>query len=135
EPVWRSQGVLWKVLVPMVISPVLGFAAGFIIMGLLFALIAGMHAAGGLLTRLARPRWVNSFFGKAQIVSAAYMGFAHGLNDAQKTMGIIALALVSAAAAGQLEGLPGWLSFLQPWEAALTEGDIDVWIKVTCALV
>src|SRR5690606_5047969 len=52
EPVWRSQGVLWKVLVPMVISPVLGFAAGFIIMGLLFALIAGMHAAGGLLTRL-----------------------------------------------------------------------------------
>src|SRR5690606_12891435 len=67
-------------------------------------------------------------------LSAGYMGFAHGLNDAQKTMGIIALALISAAGAGQLDGLPAWASFLQPSEAAMTEGDIDVWIKVTCAL-
>jgi PiT family inorganic phosphate transporter len=62
------------------------------------------------------------------------MGFAHGLNDAQKTMGIIALAILSAHQAGTLEGLPGWLSFLRPSEAALAHGDIDTWIKVTCAL-
>ncbi len=135
EPVWASQGVLWKVLVPMVVSPVLGFTAGLLVMGVLFALIAGMHRAGGLLARLSRPRWVNSFFGKAQLVSAGYMGFAHGLNDAQKTMGIIALALISAASSGQLDGLPEWASFLQPSEAAMAEGDIDLWIKVTCALV
>ena len=135
EPVWASQGVLWKVLVPMVVSPILGFTAGFLIMGVLFGAIAGMHALGGMLMRLARPRWVNSFFGKAQLVSAGYMGFAHGLNDAQKTMGIIALALISAATAGQLDDLPAWASFLQPSEGALTEGDIDTWIKVTCALV
>ena len=134
EPVWASQGVLWKVLVPMVLSPILGFSAGLILMGVLFAIIAGLHRAGGVLARLARPRWVNSFFGKAQLVSAGYMGFAHGLNDAQKTMGIIALALISAATAGEMEGLPDWLSFLYPSEGALEDGDIDTWIKVTCAL-
>ena len=134
EPVWASQGVLWKVLVPMVLSPILGFSAGLILMGVLFAIIAGLHRAGGVLARLARPRWVNSFFGKAQLVSAGYMGFAHGLNDAQKTMGIIALALISAATAGEMDGLPDWLSFLYPSEGALEDGDIDTWIKVTCAL-
>src|SRR5690606_4738877 len=72
---------------------------------------------------------------KAQIVSAAGMGFAHGMNDAQKTMGIIALALVSAQSAGTLDALPGWLAFLHPSESARAEGDIDLWIKFTCALV
>jgi len=120
--------------VPMVLSPILGFSAGLILMGVLFAIIAGLHRAGGVLARLARPRWVNSFFGKAQLVSAGYMGFAHGLNDAQKTMGIIALALISAATAGEMDGLPDWLSFLYPSEGALEDGDIDTWIKVTCAL-
>jgi PiT family inorganic phosphate transporter len=94
-----------------------------------------MASSGGLLARLARPRWVNGFFGKAQIVSAAGMGFAHGMNDAQKTMGIIALTLVSAQSTGVLDNLPGWLAFLHPSEGALLEGDIDMWIKVCCALV
>src|SRR5690606_8784341 len=135
EPLYRSAGVLWKVIVPMVSSPVLGFAAGFLMMGVLFFIISMMARSGGLLARIARPRWVNSFFGKAQILSAAGMGFAHGMNDAQKTMGIIALALVSAQAAGTLDALPGWLAFLHPSDAALANGDIDTWIKVTCALV
>ena len=94
-----------------------------------------MARAGGWLRRLARPRWVNSFFGKAQIVSAAGMGFAHGMNDAQKTMGIVALTLVSAEAAGTLDNLPWALGFLHPSEEALTEGGIDLWIKITCAVV
>ena len=135
DPWYKSAGVLWKVIVPMVSSPVLGFIAGFVVMGVLFAVISGMAASGGVLARIARPRWVNGFFGKFQIVSAAGMGFAHGLNDAQKTMGIIALALVSAQVAGTLDALPPWLAFLHPSPGALAEGDIDTWIKVTCALV
>ena len=135
EPLYKSAGVLWKVIVPMVSSPVLGFTAGFLVMGVLFFIISMMARSGGVLARAARPRWVNSFFGKFQILSAAGMGFAHGMNDAQKTMGIIALALVGAQAAGSLDDLPGWLAFLHPSDAALAEGDIDTWIKITCALV
>ena len=135
EPVWKSGGVLWKVIVPMITSPVLGFIAGFVVMGLLFFLISMMVRAGGALARMARPRWVNAFFGKSQMVSAGAMGFAHGMNDAQKTMGIIALLLVSAEANGVLGVLPGWLAFVHPSPGAIAEGDIDLWIKITCALV
>ena len=135
DPWYKSAGVLWKVIVPMVSSPILGFTAGFLLMGVLFAVISAMARSGGWLGRLARPRWVNAFFGKAQLASAGYMGFAHGMNDAQKTMGIIALLLVSAQSNGVLDNLPGWLAFLHPSPGALTDGDIDLWIKLTCALV
>jgi len=134
-PIWRSAGVLWKVIVPMVTSPVFGFVAGFLVLGLLFFLISMLARSGGLLARLARPRWINGFFGKAQILSAAGMGFAHGMNDAQKTMGIIALTLVSAQSVGTLDNLPDWLAFLHPSPEALGHGDIDTWIKIACALV
>src|SRR5690606_21622376 len=135
DPWYKSAGVLWKVIVPMVSSPIMGFTAGFLLMGVLFAIISAMARSGGWLGRLARPRWVNAFFGKAQLASAGYMGFAHGMNDAQKTMGIIALLLVSAQANGVLDDLPGWLALLHPSPAALSDGDIDIWIKITCALV
>ncbi len=135
DPWYESAGVLWKVIVPMISSPVLGFTAGFLLMGVLFAIISAMARSGGAVARAARPRWVNSAFRKAQLVSAGYMGFAHGLNDAQKTMGIIALLLVSAHANGALDNLPGWLAFLYPSPGALAEGDIDLWIKITCAIV
>ena len=134
DPWYKGAGVLWKVVVPMFTSPLLGFTTGFLLMGLLFALFWAMSRAGGMLRRLARPRWVNAFFGKAQLGSAAYMGLAHGLNDAQKTMGIIALALVSAQQAGTLDTLPAWLIWLRPSEAAMAHGEIDTWIKITCAL-
>ncbi len=135
EPIWKSAGVLWKVIVPMVTSPLLGFLAGIMVMGLLFAIISGMASSGGVLRRMARPRWVNGFFGKAQVLSAAGMGFAHGSNDAQKTMGIIALTLVAAQADGTLDNLPSWLAFLHPSQEAITSNDIDTWIKLTCAVV
>ena len=135
EPVWKSAGVLWKVVVPMVTSPLLGFLTGIVVMGTLFAIISGMASSGGVLRRMARPRWVNGFFGKAQILSAAGMGFAHGSNDAQKTMGIIALTLVAAQADGTLANLPSWLAFLHPSQAAIEDNDIDTWIKLTCAVV
>ena len=128
----KNKGLLWKVFIPMVSSPVAGFLLGIGIMVLLWALIAGLAKLGGPLGRLARPRWVNAFFGKAQLVSAAYMGFAHGTNDAQKTMGIIALAIFGAQASGTLDNLPSWLAFLHPDGG---EKDIDRWIIIACALV
>jgi len=134
DPWWKGGGLLWKVMIPMVTSPVAGFLLGFSIMGLLFFVIASMHRSGGWLASIARPRWVNAVFGKAQIVSAAAMGFAHGSNDAQKIMGIIALALVSGASTGALDSVPAWLAFLQPSPAALSEGAIDPWIVVVCAI-
>jgi PiT family inorganic phosphate transporter len=63
------------------------------------------------------------------------MGIMHGTNDAQKTMGIIALTLLAATKAGQLTDLPGWLSFLRmPEPAAGKDMEIATWIKVVCAL-
>jgi phosphate/sulfate permease len=96
------EGVLHKVVVPMLASPVIGLVAGFLLMTLLYALL-----------RNARPMWVNRVFGRAQIFSASYMGFAHGLADAQKTMGIITLALVAATTAGSFESLPKSMRFLK----------------------
>ncbi len=129
----KNKGLLWKVVLPMISSPIAGFTLGLLLMGGLMALISAMNGAGGWIARISRPRWVNALFGKAQIVSAAYMGYAHGTNDAQKTMGIIALALFGAQAAGTLDNLPGWLAFLHPNSG--DEGGIDLWIVVTCALV
>lgn len=127
----KSQGIFWKVIVPMVSSPLAGFTLGLLMMGALMAIVSAMNGAGGWIARISRPKWINAVFGKAQIFSAAYMGFAHGTNDAQKTMGIIALALIGAEAAGTLDVLPSWLAFLHPGDG---EG-IDTWIVVTCAIV
>jgi PiT family inorganic phosphate transporter len=131
--VWtENKGLLWKVLIPMVTSPLAGFTLGVVIMGGLMAVISGLSAAGGRAARLVRPKCINTVFGKAQLVSAGYMGFAHGSNDAQKTMGIIALSIFAANGAGTLEQLPAWAEFLRPGGG---EKDIDAWIIVTCALV
>jgi PiT family inorganic phosphate transporter len=131
--VWtENKGLLWKVAIPMISSPVAGFALGIVIMGSLMAIINGMNSAGGVMERMARPKWVNAVFGKAQLLSAGYMGFAHGSNDAQKTMGIIALAIFTANSAGTLDQLPHWAEFLRPDGG---EKDIDTWIACTCALV
>ena len=132
---WEGKGLLPKVVLPMISSPLLGFIIGYLLMGALFAIISFMGSRGGLMQRLARPRAVNGFFGKAQIVSASAMGLSHGTNDAQKTMGIIALALATATAAGSLDGLPEWLNFLRIGEDADKQFEIATWIKVTCAIV
>jgi PiT family inorganic phosphate transporter len=122
---FKGAGLLWKVVVPMFLSPVLGFVLGFLIM-------AGLYYA----LRNRRPARVNAFFNVAQMFSAAAMGVMHGTNDAQKTMGIIALVLLAGTKAGQLDHLPHWLSFLQMHEPAPGKPVIIVtWIKVACALV
>jgi PiT family inorganic phosphate transporter len=121
---WQGKGILRKIIVPMLTSPLVGFVGGFVLMTLLYFLL-----------RNWRPVTVNRVFGKLQLCSAAYMGFAHGTNDAQKTMGIIALALVAGTSAGHFDSLPGWLSFLKT--AAPVTGQtlvIAIWIKILCAL-
>ena len=114
------SGGLWpKVVLPLLVSPVLGFIGGALIMGLLT-----------LIFRRARPSLVTSLFGKAQIGSAAWMGYSHGSNDAQKTMGIITLALVTGTHSGIFKGLPAWANFLQIEEFK----SVPYWVVLACAL-
>jgi PiT family inorganic phosphate transporter len=92
--------VLWeKVLVPMVISPLAGFGLSFAFMLLLLWVF-----------RRFRPAPLNRGFKFAQIGSAAAMSYGHGLQDAQKTMGVITLALVTS---GHLDSfdVPLWVIF------------------------
>src|SRR6478736_3422832 len=111
---------LWpKVVLPMFSSPVIGFFGGAFLM---FLLLIFIH-------RLT-PRVVNGVFGKLQLASAALMGYSHGSNDAQKTMGIIALALFTGTKSGAFKDLPPWASFLRIAEFK----DIPTWVIVTCAL-
>jgi PiT family inorganic phosphate transporter len=131
---WQGKGLLPKVIVPMVMSPIAGFIIGFAIMGALFALLSTLGDRGPM-KHAIRPRTVNAVFAKMQILSSSAMGISHGLNDAQKTMGIIALALAGATATGSLDGIPAWLSFLRIPELADHAFTIPVWIKATCALV
>jgi PiT family inorganic phosphate transporter len=131
---WEGKGLLPKVIVPMVASPIAGFVLGFTIMGLLFALLSALGDRARFRHSI-RPRTVNAVFAKIQILSSSAMGISHGLNDAQKTMGIIALALAGATAAGSLDGVPDWLGFLRVGETTAHDFTIPVWIKATCALV
>jgi inorganic phosphate transporter, PiT family len=110
---------LWpKVVAPMVTSPVIGFFVAALVMMLLFMVL-----------RKATPRFVNSVFGRAQILSASVMGLSHGSNDAQKTMGIMTLAIVTATHGGVFDHLPPWAAFLHH-----PSSDIPWWVIVACAL-
>ena len=111
---------LWpKVVLPMFSSPLLGFVGGAALMWLLMIVL-----------RKTTPRMVNLIFGKAQLLSAAFMAYGHGKNDAQKTMGIITLALFTGTAAGVFQDLPEWATFLRVSEFK----DIPFWVVVTCAV-
>ena len=90
-------GVVDKVLIPLVLSPVLGLTLGFLLMVLLLNAF-----------RRARPRQLNDRFRRLQVVSAAFMAFSHGSNDAQKTMGIMTLALFTAGVIPTVE-VPLWV--------------------------
>lgn len=92
-----------KILEAMVLSPLLGFGMGFLIMALVSWSFFRVHR--GVATKL---------FSRLQLVSASFMAFSHGANDAQKVMGVITLALV---ASGQL-----------------TSSEVPTWVIVSCAL-
>jgi inorganic phosphate transporter, PiT family len=98
-------------LIGLVTSPLGGFLLGFLLMVLIYRFFARLRRA-----------MVTKVFGRAQILSAAFMAFSHGTNDAQKTMGIIALtiALNEAGTAGNVGELT-----IAPWiifSAALVMG-------------
>ncbi|MDD5521645.1 MAG: inorganic phosphate transporter [Kiritimatiellae bacterium] len=114
----KIEGLWHKVIVPMFTSPILGILLGFLIMGLLLFCLQKFT-----------PRLINAVFGKLQLVSASWMGFSHGTNDAQKTMGIIALILFTATKDGTFTYLPSWLQFLHT-----PEFKIAFWVKLSCAL-
>ena len=82
---WNTGGIMGKVLLPLVGSPVAGFGLALLLMVLIFNVF-----------RWAHPRSMNESFRRLQILSAAFMAFSHGSNDAQKTMGVMTLALVTA---------------------------------------
>ena len=97
-----DAGVWPKVVIPMITSPLGGFIFGGLLM---FLLLVTLHRF--------TPQFVHSLFGKLQIFSAAWMAHSHGTNDAQKTMGIITLALFTGTTAGSFDHLPDWLNFLK----------------------
>ena len=115
----KPSGLWPKIVMPMFASPLIGFVVAALFMLLLYFLL-----------KRATPHFVNKYFGKLQIVSASWMGFSHGSNDAQKTMGIIALALFTGTQSGAFNDLPEWLHFLRT-----PEFEVHRWVMITCALV
>ncbi|MDD3012964.1 MAG: inorganic phosphate transporter [Candidatus Gastranaerophilales bacterium] len=100
----KISGVLEKVIIPMITSPILGLVIGFMFMLLLVWLF-----------HKSLPDKVNKYFKKLQLVSAGIMAFSHGSNDAQKTMGIITLALFTSG--------------------FLKDVNVPIWVIFICALV
>lgn len=94
---WQIEGIVGKVVVPLVSSPIIGFLLGLTLMVVIFNLF-----------RRANPHFMNDTFRRLQVLSAAYMAFSHGSNDAQKTMGIMTLALVTAGVIPEFR-VPLWV--------------------------
>ncbi|WP_158370615.1 inorganic phosphate transporter [Cellulosimicrobium cellulans] len=93
-----GSAIVDKVVLPMVFSPLIGFFLAFLVMvGLLW------------LIRNASPSRTTRRFRLAQTVSAAAMALGHGLQDAQKTMGVIFMALLTVGWANPDEGIPLWV--------------------------
>ena len=94
------QIILDKILIPMIASPLFGFAAAALVMiGIMW------------LFRRGNPHKLNRGFRLAQTVSAAAMALGHGLQDAQKTMGVIFLALLTGGYVSAGDDLPPWVIF------------------------
>ena len=92
------EGVLWKVVIPLFTSPVIGLLLGYVFMKLVFEIFANW-----------KPSKANGLFHKAQIASSMFMAYSHGNNDAQKTMGIITLALIGSGELAAGSGVPLWV--------------------------
>lgn len=101
----KWDGVINKVVIPLFSSPVIGFFVGFFFMTVLFNVLKNYQ-----------PTKINKTFSKLQIVSAALVAYSHGNNDAQKTMGIITLALITGGMIAPDSGIP-------------------LWVKISCAIM
>lgn len=105
----NTHGLIEKVFVPMVVSPVMGLIVGFIVMTALYWMLVK-----------AKPGFVSRWFSKLQLVSAGFMALSHGSNDAQKTMGVITMALLSYDASRGI--------------AAPAEFHVPIWVVIACAM-
>ncbi len=104
-----TKGVLWhglweKVIIPAAASPVIGFAGAFVLVVLIYRLFFQ-----------ASPGMAHRGFRYGQLVSGTWVAFSHGANDAQKTMGVIALALYTHGSISSFY-IPTWVKIV----AALT---------------
>jgi PiT family inorganic phosphate transporter len=98
-----NTGTLYKVLLALAFSPILGFVSAFVLMWGLYWLV-----------RRWTPYQVSTLFGKVQILSAAFLSYSHGKNDAQNAMGIMALA----------------------WAVYYSQDlSVDMWMQVSSALM
>ena len=94
----KMDGIINRVIFPLVTSPVAGIVLGFGLMVLILNVFRRGH-----------PRRLNDRFRRLQVVSAAFMAFSHGSNDAQKTMGIITLALIGGGILPKDSPIPIWV--------------------------
>ncbi len=117
KPWYAWGGLLYKVIIPMFSSPCIGFVAGFLSMSLLYLVLSPFT-----------PSAISSVFRRGQILSTAFLGFSQGSNDAQKTMGVITLALFTSTQAGDLTRAPACLGFMQT-----PEFHVPLWVKLLCA--
>jgi PiT family inorganic phosphate transporter len=99
------SGVVDKVIIPMFLSPVVGLIVGYLVMCAIMWLF-----------RRANPHKAKRGFRIAQTVSAAGMALGHGLQDAQKTMGVVVMALVIG-------------------DVQKSDDPIPVWVKIVCAVM
>jgi len=124
-----GYGLTW-ILHTITHWPLLGqtwfrIAAGAAVALLLYRRQMRLYMSGGLTTT-----HINTEFRWYQLGSASWMSYAHGSNDAQKTMGVIALLLFTATTQGEaFKNLPAWLEFLRT-----PQFEIATWVKVTCAI-
>jgi len=88
-----------KISLAMILSPIFGFLGGLILI-----------VAVSWIFKNFSPRTVNRYFKRLQVLSAAWMSFSHGMNDAQNAMGIITMALVSYGALSTFK-VPLWVMF------------------------
>jgi inorganic phosphate transporter, PiT family len=92
------DGLVGKVLVPAVVAPIVAFVVGAL------AIVCAYRIIGR-----TRPGFVNRGFRLGQVVSGGMLALAHGTNDAQKTMGVITLALVANGSLSADAGVPTWV--------------------------
>jgi PiT family inorganic phosphate transporter len=93
-----ADGVLGKVLIPAVIAPVVAFVVGVVAINIVYGIIGR-----------ERPGLVNRGFRLGQVVSGGLLALAHGTNDAQKTMGVITLALIANGNLSSDSDVPTWV--------------------------
>jgi inorganic phosphate transporter, PiT family len=101
-----SSGVLWggivkKIILPMVLSPVVGFVLGYLVMLALLWIFRRGH-----------PGRLNRLFRVLQSISAFFMSVGHGTQDAAKTVGVVGLALVTGGYLGAKGDIPVWVFVL-----------------------